>query len=100
MRRRRARLERLLDLRSTLAELNAERSSHRLDDAPEIFGQLLAIEATLSDEYPEVYLRELPRWVEQDARIEHDGSTLQPTCGICRAIAIRSGVNLTAPEAA
>lgn len=99
-RRRRRRLEHLLDLRSRLAVLAAERRAHDLDDAMDTFGQQLAVEAALSEEFPDTYSERIADWARQDAEREHQPPQMSADCGICQAIATRSGVNLTPPEAA
>lgn len=62
----RRRLEHLPDLRARLAALAAERLSHGLDDAMDIYGQQLAVEHAIDQEYPEIHAERFPRWVEQD----------------------------------
>lgn len=99
-RRRRRRLEHLLDLRSRLAVLAAERRAHDLDDAIDTFGQQLAVESALSEEFPDTYAERLGDWARQDAELDHRPTQLSADCGICQAIATRGGVNLTPPEAA
>lgn len=99
-RRRRRRLEHLLDLRSRLAVLAAERRAHDLDDAIETFGQQLAVESAVSEEFPDTYAERIADWARQDAEREHQPPQMSADCGICQAIATRSGVNLTPPEAA
>ena len=98
--RRRRHLERLLDTRSALAALAAERRSHNLDDAGETFGLLLSVEAELQHEFPDVHEARFPHWVTQDAVLEHPAGTLSPDCGICRTLAVSRQINLTPPEAA
>lgn len=99
-RRRRGHLERLLNLRSQLALVSAERQAHGIDDAGLTYGQLLSVENAIREDFPQVYEERLPRWVESDARLEHDGRLLRHDCGVCRAIARHSRINLTPPEAA
>ncbi|WP_344192681.1 hypothetical protein [Pedococcus aerophilus] len=99
-RRRRRRLEHLLDLRWRLATLAVERRSHGLDDANDTFGQQLAVEIALSEEFPDIYVERLGDWARQEAELEHQPPQMSAECGICQAIASRSGVNLTPPEAA
>lgn len=99
-RRRRRRLEHLLDVRSRLATLAVERRSHRLDDANDTFGQQLAVESAISDEFPDMYVERLGDWARHEAELEHEPPQMVANCGICQAIASRSGINLTPPEAA
>jgi hypothetical protein len=99
-RRSRRRLERLLELRGKLAELSGERRSHALDDALDTFGQQMAVEQAIQDEFPEVFDERFSDWMRRDAELEHEPGVLASTCGICRVIAGRGGVNLTPPEAA
>lgn len=98
--RRRARLEGLLDIRSRLSTLSVERRSHGLEDAMETFGQQMAVEAILDQEFPEVFLERLGAWVTAEAQLEHDNDRMHPECGICQAIAQRAGINVEPPEAA
>ena len=99
-RRRRRRLEHLLNLRTQLAGLSAERQAHDLDDAADTYGQQLAVENAISEEFPDVYGERFPVWVARDVELEHDGRSLHPGCGICQAVAKHAGLNLTPPEAA
>jgi hypothetical protein len=99
-RRRRRRLEHLLDLRTRRAVLAAERRAHNLDDAMDTFGQQLAVESAVSEEFPDTYAERIADWARQDAEREHQPPQMSADCGICQAIATRSGVNLTPPEAA
>lgn len=98
--RRRARLDWLCDIRSRLAIHTIERRSHGLDDTAETHLQLMAVEATIDREYPETFTERFAAWVEEETRLEHDPNWLHPECGICQAIANRSGINLDPPEAA
>lgn len=97
----RRRRDHLLDLRGRLTALAAERLSHGVDDAMETYEQQLAVEYAIVQEFPDVHAERFPTWVQRDLALEHDPDRLQPTCGICQAVARRSGgVNLTPPEAA
>jgi hypothetical protein len=98
--RQRRRLDYLLDLRSTLAVLSAERSAHELDDASETLGQQYAVEHAIDQEFPDVYAARFPAWARYDAELAHSPDRLSRDCGICQAIARTHGVNLTPPEAA
>jgi hypothetical protein len=99
-RRSRRRLEHLLNLRAQLAGLSAERRAHDLDDAAETYGQQLAVENAISEEFPDVYEERFPTWVTRDVELEHDAGALHFECGICQAVAKHVGLNLTPPEAA
>lgn len=99
--RRRERRDHLLDVRTQLAETAACYRAHGLDEhAEELAVQQYAVEATIREEFPEVYARDWPQWVGRDAELMHDAMALSPNCPVCQAIAKRGGVNLTAPEAA
>lgn len=99
-RRRRRRLEHLLDLRWRLATLAVERRSHGLEDANDTFGQQLAVENALGEEFPDTYIERIGDWARQEAELEHEPPQMSAERGICQAIASRSRVNLTPPEAA
>jgi hypothetical protein len=99
--RRRQHLDHLLDVRTRLAESAAFYRAHGLDsDAEDVSMQQYVVEATIGEQFPDVYVQEWPMWVSRDAELAHDAMSLSPTCPICRAIAKRGGVNLTRPEAA
>ena len=99
--RRRQHLDHLLDVRTRLAETAAFYRAHGLDgDAEDLSVQQYSVEATIGEQFPDVYVQEWPRWVTRDAELAHDAMSLSPTCPICRAIAARGGVNLIQPEAA
>jgi hypothetical protein len=98
--RRRRRLEHLLDLRTQLSQLAAERRAHRLEDALDVFGQQMAVEQALEDEFPGVYAERFAAWSAAEAALAHEPTTLTEGCGICEAIASKAGINLTPPEAA
>ena len=99
-RRRRQRLEYLLDLRLRLAVLSSERSSHGLEDAIETWGQQMGVERTIRAEFPDVYAEYFPKWAQYDVELEHDGRVLTRECGICQSVARHAGINLDPPEAA
>lgn len=98
--RRRARLEGLLDVRARLSTLSVERRSHGLEDAMATFSQQMAVESAIDHEYPEVFAERFGAWVEAEVQLEHDAYRMHPECGICQAIAQRSGINIDPPEAA
>lgn len=98
--RRRARLDRLLDIRFRLAAVAAERRSHGLEDAGDTYLQQLAVESTIDDEFPDEYVERFADWVDQECRLSHDPNWLNEECGICQAIAQRAGLNISPPEAA
>lgn len=98
--RRRARLEGLLDIRARLSTLSVERRSHGLEDAMETFGQQMAVEAAIDQEFPEVFAERFGAWVAAEVQLEHDTYRMHPECGICQAIAQRAGINIDPPEAA
>lgn len=100
LRKRRARLDTLLDVRWRLARLATERRSHNLDDAADTFQEQLLVEAAIGHEFPEVVDEKFPSWIESDAALEHDASVLHPECGICEAIARRAGINIVPLDAA
>lgn len=89
---RRARLDRLLEIRSRLARLAVERRSHNLDDAIDVFMDQMNVEATIDGEFPGVLDEKFTDWLEADTRLQHDASFLHPECGICQGIAHRSGI--------
>lgn len=99
-RQRRARLDTLLDVRSRLARLAAERRSHNLDDAIDMFLEQMHVEATLDREFPGLVDERFADWLEADARLEHDADFFHPECGICQAIAQRAGLTFPPPFAA
>jgi hypothetical protein len=97
---RRRRRDSLLNLRRSLAVLATERRAHQLDDAWETFDQQLAVEAVIAQDFPRVYRQQLADWATLDNLLDHDPARLSPDCGICRAIADRSGINVEPPAAA
>ncbi len=96
--RHRAHLDRLLEVRSQLARLVAERRSHRLDDEADVFAQQLAVEAAIRDHDRTAYEERWPHWVEADVLQEHEPTTLVSWCQLCQAVAASSGINLLRPE--
>jgi hypothetical protein len=60
----------------------------------------MAVEQAIEDEFPAEYTDRCPAWAAAEAALDHEPTTLTDGCGICEAIATRSGVNLTPPEAA
>ncbi len=99
-RRRRAHLERLLDLRHRLAVTAAEQRAHNLPDGWEHTGLQYSVEATIRDGWPAVYEERFPVWVAQETALDHAAGVLVGDCSICRAIAAHGGVNLQPPDAA
>lgn len=99
-RERRARLDTLLDVRSRLAMLAAERRSHNLEDAIDTFQEQMHVEATIDREFPGVVDERFADWLDAEARLEHDAGFLHPECGICQVIAQRSGIAFPPPYAA
>lgn len=89
---RRARLDRLLEVRWRLARVAVERRSHNLDDAIDVFMDQMHVEATIDGEFPGVVDEKFTDWLEADTRLQHDASFLHPECGICQGIAHRAGI--------
>lgn len=98
--RRRRRLEYLLDLRTQVSQLAAERQAHRLEDALDVFGQQMAVEQAIEDGFSGVYAEQFAAWSATEAARAHEPTTLTEGCGVCEAIASMTGINLTPPEAA
>lgn len=85
--RRRTQLNDLLRRRTRLAAVVAERVAHDLSDSDDLIMELLDVEQTIEDRWPQVY-EELAftEWLYADMARMHTPDEPLPTCGICTAV--------------